>query len=95
MKRDYCSHRMDSVSVLFISWCRRCSGWRVTRAYSELGSFWEDGSSRVCESHFLPVEEGGLDDTIYVVQRALLASQEMAEDLADAQKLDFDWGEGA
>jgi len=95
MDRKYCSHEARGVSVLFISWCRRCSGWRVTRAYSEPDSSSVDASNRVCESHFLPQEETDPGDFAAIVVRAAFAAQELAEDLADNDRLEFEWGHGA
>lgn len=44
-----------------------------------------------CESHFLPSEEGGLDDVVWVAQRAMMAAQELAEDAFDARQLHLEF----
>lgn len=77
MDRKTCSHPTSATVVLFITWCGRCSGWRVTRSAALQGSFWDTPFTEVYESHFLPVEETGPSETTHLINRAFLCAQEL------------------
>lgn len=83
MDRKVCSHPTNITVVLFVTWCVRCSGWRVVRSASAQASFWATPSIEAFESHFLPVEETSPDELQSLIQRAFRAAQEWEQDSRD------------
>lgn len=88
MKRQHCGHRTDHTVLLFITWCSRCSGWRIVRSVVSQASFWDTPSTEAYESHFLPQEETSPDELQHLIQRAFRAAQELNQDAADYSTLD-------
>lgn len=80
MDRKNCSHRPDVTVLLFIQWCVRCSGWRVTRSAVEQGSFWDTPSIERYESHFLPAEETEPQELSALIERSFRCAQEWEQD---------------
>lgn len=80
MDRRHCSHRTDVTVLLFITWCTRCSGWRLTRSALSQASFWDTPSIEGYESHFLPAEETSPDELQALIQRAFRCAQEWEQD---------------
>lgn len=77
MDRKNCTHTPDGTTVIFVSWCRRCSGWRVSRAEVASGLPSVSVSLVHSESHFLPQEETSPDELNHLIQRAFLVAQEL------------------
>lgn len=80
MDRKKCLHTTDVTVLLFVTWCSRCSGWRVTRSSVAQASSWASPSTEVYESHFLPVEETSPDELQHLIQRCFRCAQEWEQD---------------
>lgn len=89
MNRQHCSHKAGEACVLIITWCTRCSGWRVMRVSSHPVSSLDQSTFALYESHFLPVEETSPDELQHLIQRAFRSAQEWEQDNADQGVLDF------
>jgi hypothetical protein len=80
MDRKHCSHQTDVTALLFVTWCVRCSGWRVTRSSVAQASFWATPSIEAYESHFLPAEETGPEELSALIERLFRCAQEWEQD---------------
>lgn len=91
-----CTHVPETMVVLIIQWCVRCSSWRYRRLLVEAGSRSDDSSSVHCaESHSLPAAHTDLPEVAALMNRALMAAQEMEEDVRDYRMTDpnqHHWG---
>lgn len=86
MDRRYCSHPAYEASVLIVTWCERCCGWRAVRASSAPGLASAGSSIEVYESHFLPQEETSLDEIVHIAKRTFECAQTWALEMMDGQR---------
>lgn len=80
VERKHCSHYASEYANLLVTWCVRCSGWRVARYGPAPGSGSGDCSRELYESHFLPAEETTPDELQAIVQRLFRCAQEWEQD---------------
>lgn len=78
--RRTCTHTSETSVIIFLSWCKRCSGWRFVRASEEAGSLSVTSIDGPYESHFLPQEETGPSELSHLIERAFRCAQELELD---------------